>query len=82
MEALLNSYDAKVDSKKRLTLRTAPFEYYHVEEFADGRVLLSPRELTAPFQVFENTLDMMDRSISNFKENKVSEPVDLTDFER
>lgn len=80
MEALLREYDAHVDSKKRLTLRSALFEYYHVSELADGRIVLEPRELTVPFSVSANTLKMMDTAVENFKAGKVSEEIDLSEF--
>lgn len=80
MEALLREYDAHVDSKKRLTLRSALFEYYHVSEFADGKIVLEPRELTVPFSVSANTLKMMDTAVENFKAGKVSEEIDLSEF--
>lgn len=80
MEAI-KEYDAKIDSKKRLTLRETSFEYYHVEHFADGTILLAPRQLVSPFQVSENTLFMMDQSMENIKAGKVSPAIDLSDFE-
>ena len=73
---IVKSYDAKLDSKKRITLRNVCYDYYHVEEFGDGRILLEPRELTKPFQVSENTLKMMDSSMKNFNKSLVSEPKD------
>ena len=81
MAVALRSYDAKIDSKKRITLRNALFEYFHVEEYADGRILLEPRELTAPFQVSEQTLSMMDSAVANLKAGKVSNAIDLSGFE-
>ena len=81
MNEYIKEYDAKVDSKKRLTLRETPFEYYHVEHFADGRIMLEPRELVEPARVSARTLEMMDRSMDNLKKGIVSEPVDLSDFE-
>lgn len=80
METLLREYDAHVDSKKRLTLRSALFEYYHVSELADGRIVLEPRELTVPFSVSANTLKMMDTAVENFKAGKVTEEIDLSEF--
>lgn len=77
----IKEYDAKIDSKKRLTLREAAFEYYHVEHYADGRILLAPRELVSPFQVSGNTLHMMDQSMENIKSGKVSPAIDLSDLE-
>lgn len=77
----IREYDAKLDSKKRLTLRSVLFEYYHVSELEDGTIILEPRELTAPFQVSANTLDVMDKSIKNVKKGKVSKALDLSEFE-
>ena len=81
MAVAVRSYDAKIDSKKRITLRNALFEYFHVEEYDDGRILLEPRELTAPFQVSAQTLAMMDSAITNLKTGKVSDAIDLSEFE-
>ena len=80
METLLREYDAHVDSKKRLTLRSALYEYYHVSELADGRIVLEPRELTVPVSVSANTLKMMDTAVENFKAGKVTEEIDLSEF--
>ena len=68
------------DTKKRITLRSVIFEYYHVSEYEDGRIVLEPRVLTPPFQVSANTLAMMDASVKNLKEGNVSEAVDLSGF--
>lgn len=38
----VKSCDTKIDSKKRITLRNALYEYFHIEEYADGRILLEP----------------------------------------
>ena len=76
----VREYDAKLDSKKRLTLRGVLFEYYHVAEMDNGTIILEPRELTAPFQVSEKTLAMMDTAVENLKKGKVSEAIDLSEF--
>ena len=81
MSVAVREYDAKIDSKKRVTLRNAHFEYYHILEMSDGVIILEPRELTAPFQVSSNTLSMMDESINNMKKGIVSEAIDLSAFE-
>ena len=70
-------YDAKMDSKKRVTLRGAKYEYYNVQEMDDGSVILSPRVLVSPFEVSENALKAMDQSMENFKAGKVSKPIKL-----
>ena len=76
METAVREYDAKLDSKKRLTLREANFEYYHVSVLPDQRIVLEPRVLTSPFQVSEKSLRMMDQSVENLKTGKVSPAVD------
>ena len=81
MSVPVMEYDAKVDSKKRLTLRNTNFEYYHVVQMSDGCIVLEPRELRAPYQISANTLGMIEKSIENFKSGNVSEPIDLSEFE-
>ncbi len=49
----IHSYDAKIDMKKRITLRNTRYEYYHVEEYDDGRIMLEPRQLVPPLEVAE-----------------------------
>lgn len=80
MATAVRTYDAKVDSKRRITLRNTWFEYFHVEEYDDGRIVLEPRELTKPFQVSANSLSMMDASVDNVKKGKVSPAIDLSEF--
>lgn len=63
-----------------MTLRGANFEHYHVQEYSDGRILLDPRVLVAPFEVSKKTLATMDKSMANLKKGKVSKPIDLTAF--
>ena len=41
MNTSVREYDAKLDSKKRITLRGCIFEYYHVKEKEDGTICLS-----------------------------------------
>jgi hypothetical protein len=80
MSIAIKEYDAKIDSKKRVTLRNTSFEYYHVQEMDNGVIILEPRELTVPFQVSANTLSMMDESVKNLKKGKVSAAIDLSAF--
>ena len=81
MQATIREYDAKLDSKKRLTLRSTKFDYYHVQEMENGIIILEPRELTAPLQISSNTLSMMDQSIENLRAGRISEPIDLEAFQ-
>ena len=77
----IKTYDAKIDSKRRLTLRETPYEYYHVEHYSDGRIMLHPRELSEPFRVSESTLGMMDKSMANLQNGIAGAAVDLSKFE-
>ena len=63
-----------------MTIRGARFDHYHVQEFLDGRIVLEPRELAVPFELSALTMSMMDSSMQNLDEDKVSEPLDLTAF--
>ena len=81
MALAVKTYDAKIDSKKRITLRSALYEYYHVEEYDDGRIILEPRELVPSFQISEKSLAMMDLSMENLIQGKVSSAIDFSGFE-
>lgn len=76
----ITQYDAKIDLKKRLTLRGANYDFYHVQEYPDGRILLEPRQLIAPLELSKKTLKTLDSSMANFKKGKVSKPIDLSAF--
>ncbi len=75
-----NQYNTHLDAKKRLTLRGASFQYYNVKEYANGCIVLEPRQLIKPKSISARTLKAMDQAVRNFKVEKVSEPVDLSDF--
>ena len=79
MEAVKN-YDVHIDSKKRVTLRGARYQYYNVKEYDNGCIMLEPRELAIPEEISSGTLSGMDQAIRNFKLGQVSDPVDLSDF--
>ena len=59
--------------------------FFHIvkpyEEYDDGKIVLEPRVLTKPFTISENSLSMMDASMKNFKEGKVAEPIDFSEYE-
>lgn len=76
----VKDYTVHIDSKKRITLRGALFQYYNVKEYDNGCIMLEPRELTVPESISARTLEDMDRAISNFKMGEVSPAVDLSDF--
>lgn len=79
MEAV-RDYVVHIDNKKRVTLRGALYQYYNVKEFQNGCIMLEPRELTVPDTISSRVLEDMDRAIANYKMDKVSEPIDLSDF--
>ena len=79
MEAL-KDYTVHIDSKKRITLRGAAYEYYNVKEYENGCIILEPRELSVPDSISAKTLEDMDKAIANFKQRNVSQVMDLSDF--
>ena len=76
----VKDYTVHIDSKKRITLRGALFQYYNVKEYDNGCIVLEPRELTVPESISARTLEDMDRAISKFNMGEVSPAVDLSDF--
>ena len=81
MEAV-RDYTVHIDSKKRVTLRGALYQYYNVREYQNGCIMLEPRELVVPDTISSKTLSDMDQAIENFKMDNVSAPIDLSDFEK
>ena len=79
MEAV-KDYTVHIDSKKRVTLRGAAYQYYNVKEYKNGCIILEPRELKIPESISARTLEDMDKAIANFKKGEVSETIDLSDF--
>ena len=77
MEAVLKTYDVRLDSKKRITIRNPKYEYYHVVEKENGVVVLEPRELVDPLTVSKKTLEMMDKSMENVEKSIVYGPADI-----
>ncbi len=76
----LKDYTVHIDSKKRVTLRGALYQYYQVREYDNGCIMLEPRELVVPDTISSKTLEDMDAAIRNFKVNNVSEAIDISDF--
>jgi hypothetical protein len=52
----VREYDARLDARKRLTIRDAGYEHYHVRELDDGTVVLQPRVLVSPNELTAKTL--------------------------
>ena len=72
MSTILKSYDAKIDSKKRITIRNPKYEYYHVSERSDGVITLEPRELIDPL-----TLKDIDEALKDIANGKVGKTFDV-----
>lgn len=75
--SIVKEYEAKLDSKQRITIRGSEYKYYQVKEYGDGHLELLPRILVDPKEISRNTLNMMDKSIKNMRNGKVSKPIDL-----
>ncbi|MCA1803043.1 MAG: hypothetical protein LC662_11340 [Rhodothermaceae bacterium] len=80
MAQVSKEYDARLDSKKRITLRGAKSMYYRVHEKKDGTIELSPRVLVHPDDISQNTLSMVDRSVEQLKKGNASRPVDMKEL--
>ena len=77
MSKVIKSYDAKLDSKNRITIRNAKYEYYHVLEYENGIIVLQPRELVKPDDVSEEQLKTMDKAIANIENGIVYGPIKI-----
>lgn len=73
-------YPVHLDDKKRVTLQGANCQYYNVREYDNGCILLEPREPGVPDTKSAKTLKDMDQTVSNYKTERVSKPLDLSDF--
>ncbi len=82
MAQSIKEYDARLDSKKRITLRGAKTMYYHVREKKDGTIELSPRVLVHPDEISAKTLSTIDQSVANLKKGKASNAVDLDELDK
>jgi hypothetical protein len=80
MDSFIKQYDTKLDSKHRFTIIGTKFDYYHVIEFENGKIELQPKRLVETEAISSNTLSIMDSTIKNLKNNKVSDPLDLSEF--
>ena len=60
--AVKKNYDAKLDTKRRLTIRNECTEFYHVTEYEDGTLKLEPRVLVSP-----DMLDQIDAAVERHK---------------
>ncbi len=75
--SIVKEYEAKIDSKNRITIRGSEYQYFKVRQYGDGHLELLPRILIDPNEISRNTLEMMDKSVENLRNGKVSEPINL-----
>jgi len=78
---IVKQYTTSLDTKKRITIREAAFSLYNVKVYNDGKVVLNPRVLIDPNTVSKRTFKMIESSMKNLKEGKVSSPIKLDEFD-
>ncbi|MGI5888361.1 MAG: hypothetical protein ACOX6J_03155 [Oscillospiraceae bacterium] len=76
----VREYNVHIDSRKRVTLRGAKYDYYNVREFENGCFILEPRALEVPRDMSARTLRELDEAVRSFHMGKASDPSDLSDF--
>ena len=81
MAKVVAEYDVKRDDRKRITLRKPKFEYYHAIEYADGRVLLEPRELRAPDTLSRRTWNDIEAAIHHLDQGQVGDEFELDELQ-
>ncbi len=69
-------YRAKVDSKHRIVLRSAKYEYYNIYEREDGSAILIP-QIVKEVPLSRATLKMIDAAVKNMKQGIASKRIDL-----
>jgi hypothetical protein len=69
--AVKKNYDVKLDAKRRVTIRSARTEFYHVTEYEDGTVKLEPRVLVSP-----DMLEQIDAAVKRHKEGRKGTKLD------
>lgn len=81
MAQAIKEYYARLDAKKRITLRGAKTMYYRVREKEDGTIELSPRILVHPGEISAKTLASIDRAVDHLKKGEASDAVDLDELD-
>jgi hypothetical protein len=77
---ITNTYETKLDEKKRMTLRGSKYKYFLVKVLNNGSYLVEPQVLVPPELLSKRTLKMMDKSVGNFKKGKVSGKVNFKKY--
>ena len=72
MATILSERNIKLDSKHRVTVRKPVTEHYRMEQYDDGRIVLSPMELVS-LKTFED----MKKAVEKVKNGVQGKPVDM-----
>lgn len=80
MSTIVNEFDVKVDDRKRVPLKEAAYEHYHVVAYDDGHYELRP-QLMIDATVARRTLAMMDEAMENFRDGRVGAALDVEHLE-
>lgn len=76
MNTVISEFDVKVDNRKRVALKEAEFEHYHVIAFDDGHYELRP-QFMIDAAISRRTLGMMDAAVANWRDGRVGAPLDV-----
>jgi len=79
-KTMLSSYEAKLDSKKRVTLRNTVIKNFQVVEYDNGEIILKPQILINLEDITESNLKRIETAVNNMKKGIVSEPINLNNF--
>jgi hypothetical protein len=71
MGSVVTEFDVRKDERNRITLKGAPFDYFHAKVFDDGHIELYPQVL-ADASLSVHALRMMDSAMTNLARGKVS----------
>jgi hypothetical protein len=77
---LTNTYETKLDEKKRMTLRGSKYKYFLVKVYNNGSFLIEPQVLVPPEYISKRTLKMVDKSIENLKKGKTSKKINFKKY--
>jgi DNA-binding transcriptional regulator/RsmH inhibitor MraZ len=78
---VLKEYTAKLDSKRRLTIRGSKFDHYKVLVHKNGQIVLKPQLVVDVEAMPSKTLKMIEQSMENFKNGKVYGPIDIEKYD-
>ena len=87
MQTIVKQYDAKVDSKKRIILRDAKYDYYSVTTYDDGSVSLEPKvimpkEKITREQILKTVEAIRKQAIENGTANMTLEEINEIIYEK